>query len=168
MSLRLQTSAVAGAALLVAVSGFAEAQPDPADDPLPNGALVRFGITRPILRTGPAVGLIPPGYKNFLAPTMTGGAKRYDLSTGRPLEKKGIVGPGQVVVSADGKRAAVARPGALTVVDVADGKQLVAVKAPEGVIISGTPGVALSADGAVLAYGGRGQDAKGEVVVWHV
>src|SRR5207249_4973005 len=68
----------------------------------------------------------------------------------------------------DPERLAVARPGALTVVDVAGGKQLLAVKAPEGVIISGTPGVALSADGAVLAYGGRGQEGSGHVVVWHV
>jgi len=152
--------------LLLACSGFAAEQPDPADDPLPKGAKVRFGITRPILRTGPAVALIPPDYTNFLAPTMTGTIRRYDLGTGRPLDKRGIVGPGQVVVSANGKRAAVARPGALKVVEVASGKELLEVVAPEGVILAGTPGVALSADGKVLAYGGRGQDARGTVVVW--
>jgi WD40 repeat protein len=99
---------------------------------------------------------------------MTGGVRRYDLSTGRPLQKGPPVGPGQVVVSADGKRAAVARPGALTVVDVTTGKPILAVKAPEGVILVGTPGVSLSADGKVLAYGGRGRDGKGTVVVWGV
>jgi len=51
-----------------------------------------------------------------------------------------------VVVSADGKRAAVARPGALTVVDAANGKLLLAVEPPEGILLVGTPGVALSAD----------------------
>jgi WD40 repeat protein len=157
------------ALLLASVhSVFAEPRDNQADDPLPEGAKVRFGITRPILRTGPSVGLVPPSYTNFLAPTMAGGIRRYDLGTGRPLDKMGIVGPGQVVVSADGKRAAVARPGVLQVVEVASGKSLLAVAPPEGVIIVGTPGVSLSADGKALAYGGRGKDAKGAVVVWDV
>src|SRR5262249_9405321 len=157
-----------GVALLVALSVVAAQPQEPADDPLPPGALVRFGVTRPILRKGPAGGLLPPAYKNFLAPTMTGGIRRYDLGTGRPLDKKGIVGPGQVVVSADGKRAAVARPGSLAVVEVATGRQLLAVTPPDGVLIVGTPGVSLSSDGSVLAYGGRAQEDRGEVVVWHV
>jgi WD40 repeat protein len=155
------------AALLLAATALAAQEPDPADDPLPKGAKVRFGTTRPILRTGPAVALVAPGFTNFLAPTMTGGIRRYDLGTGRPLSQ-GVVGPGQVVVSADGKRAAVARPGALTVVDVASGKLILAVKPPDGVIIAGMPGVSLSANGKVLAYAGRGQDGKGEVVVCDV
>jgi len=58
---------------------------------------------------------------------MTGGIRPYAVKTGLPLDKQGIVGPGQVVVSADGKRAAVARPGAVTVVDAANGKQILAV-----------------------------------------
>ena len=107
MSLQPLRFSLALGAFVFALSLFAAQEADPANDPLPEGAKVRFGITRPILRTGPAVGLIPPGYKNFLAPTMTGGIRRYDLGTGRPLDKKSIVGPGQVVVSADGKRAAV-------------------------------------------------------------
>ncbi len=168
MTVRILRLPLVGAALLLALSVFAAQQPQKADDPLPKGAKVRFGVTRPILRTNPAVALIPPRYTDFLAPTMTGGIRRYDLGTGRPLQKDGIVGPGQVVVSADGKRAAVARPGALTVVDVASGKELLAVKAPDGVIIVGTPGVSLSGDGKVLAYGGRGRDGKGWVVVWDV
>src|SRR5262249_33462055 len=80
----------------------------------------------------------------------------------------GLGGPGRVVVSGDGRRAAVPRPGALTVVAVAPRRPLRAVEPPEGVIIVGTPGASLSADGKVLAYAGRGKDGKGEVVVWDV
>jgi WD40 repeat protein len=158
-----------GAAFLLAllVLGAAWAA-EPAGDPLPKGAKVRFGVSRPILRTGPVVGLIPTGYSNFLAPTINGGVRRYDLGTGKPLDKRGVVGPGQVVVSADGKRAAVARPGLVTVVDVASRKLLLAVEPPEGVILAGAPGIALSATGKVLAYGGLGQDNKGTAVVHDV
>jgi|GEM_PF-1898445 len=143
----------------------AEREALPADDPLPDGAKIRFGVSRPILRTNPSVALTPPEYTTLLAPTLTGGVRRYDVGTGRPLEKKGVVGPGQVIVSADGKRAAVARPGALTVVDVETGKQLLAVEPPEGVLLVGTPGVFLSADGKTLAYGAQRQDKKGAAVV---
>ena len=112
-----------GAALLLVIPIMA-AQPDPkpadpADDPLPEGAKVRFGVTRPILRGSPGVALLAPGYTNFLAPTMSGGVRRYDLGTGRPLVKAkdvaSLIGPGIVFASADGKRAAVAKPGNLTV-----------------------------------------------------
>jgi WD40 repeat protein len=143
-------------------------QPEPAADPLPKGALTRFGISRPILRGSPAFGLIPSKHTNFLAPTMTGGIRRYDLGTGRPLDNKGIVSAGQVVVSTDGKRAAVALPGSLNVVEVASGKLLLAVQSPEGVVIAGIPGAALSGDGKILAFAGQGQDKRGEVVVLDV
>src|SRR4051812_13707866 len=87
---------------------------DPANDPLPDGATVRYGVTRPILRTSPGVALLPPMYTNFVAPTVVGGVRRYDLGTGRPLQKaantEGMVGPGLVVASGDGKRAVVSRP----------------------------------------------------------
>ena len=168
MSVRLLRFSLVGAALFIAVTVWAVQPPDPADDPLPKGAKVRFGVTRPILRTGPGVALLPGGYTNFVAPTMSGGIRRYDLGTGRPLDKRGIVGPGHVVVSADGKRAAVARPGAVTVMEVASGKELLAVVPPDGVIIAGTPGVSLSADGKVLAYGVLGLENRGEVVVCDV
>jgi hypothetical protein len=112
------------------------------------------------------VALVPPGYTTFLAPTTTGGVRRYDLASGRPLDGHGVVGPGLVVVSADGKRAAVALPGSLAVVETATGKRLLAVEPPGGVLLVGTPGVALSADGKVLAYGGRGRGRTGTVVVW--
>ena len=169
MNIRCLRPPLFAAALFLGHTALAQQPPaDLADDPLPDGAKVRFGVTRPILRNSPGVALLPNAYKNFLAPTMTGGVRRYDLSTGRPLDKKGIVGPGQAVVSADGKRVAVARPGVLTVVEVATGKQILAVQPPDGVIIVGTPGVSLSADGRVLAYGGRGEDGKGAVVVCDV
>src|SRR6478752_4020669 len=117
----------------ICVVSVVTAQPqDPADDPLPKGAKVRFCVTRPILRLNPQVALLPPRYTDFLAPTMTGGIRRYDLATGRPLDKKGVVGPGTVVVSADGARAAVALAGALTIVDVASSKQIPAVQPPDG------------------------------------
>ncbi|MBN9117683.1 MAG: WD40 repeat domain-containing protein [Planctomycetes bacterium] len=140
---------------------------DPADDPLPDGAKVRYGISRPILRGNPHVGLVGPKFHDFLAPTMEGGVRRYNLGTGRPLNE-GPVCPGRVVVSADGKRAVVSRFGSLMVVEVASGKQLLAVKPPEGVVIVGIAGASLSANGNLLAYGGRGRDGKGEVVVWDV
>ncbi len=142
--------------------------PEAADDPLPPGAIARFGTTRPIVRNSPQVALLAPNYTNFLAPTISGGVRRYDVGTGRPLEKRGLVGPGQVVASADGKRAAVTRPGALTVVDVATAEQILAVKPPEGLILVGIPGVSLSADGKVLAYSCRGKDNKSWVVVCSV
>src|SRR5262249_32599284 len=153
MIVRLLSLPLVGTVLFLGLTGRADALADPADDPLPEGAKVRCGVSHPILRTNPTVGLIAPGYTNFLAPTLTGGIRRSDLGTGRPLEKRGVVGPGQVVVSADGKRAAVARPGALAVVNVADGALILALNPPEGVILSGIPGVSLSADGKVLAYG---------------
>ncbi len=160
---------VACTGALFLLAGAADAQPpEPAADPLPEGALVRFGVTRPLLRGDPGIALLPPRYTNFLAPTMTGGVRRYDLGTGRPLDKDAIAGPGHVTVSADGKRAAVALPGSLRVVDVATGKTLRAVAPPAGVILAGTPSVALSADGKVLAYGGKGQERSGEVVVLDV
>jgi WD40 repeat protein len=168
MLVRFLTLPLVGVALLVAVANLGAQPAAPADDPLPKGAKVRYGITRPILRTSPHVALLPGAYTNFLAPTMTGGIRRYDLSTGRPLQKDGIVGAGQVVVSADGKRAAVARPGALNVVEVATGKELLAVIPPDGVIIVGVPGVSLSGDGKTMAYAARGQENRGEVVVCDV
>src|SRR4051812_10877558 len=86
---------------LLAVALTVEAQPlpkpkdaaDPADDPLPEGAKVRFGISRPILRGSPHVGLIGPKFNDFLAPTFEGGVRRYNLGTGRPLND-GPVCPG--------------------------------------------------------------------------
>ena len=178
MTVQLLRFSLVGASLLLTPFLLADAsepeKPDPerearqAGDPLPTGATVRFGVTRPILRTNPAVALVPPGYTTMLAPTMTGGVRRYDVATGQPLDKKGVVGPGHVVVSHNGKRAVVARPGTITMVDVATGKQILSVEPPEGVLIVGTPGVALSEDGKVLAYGARGRDKKGVVVVWDV
>src|SRR6185312_8618590 len=49
------------------------------------------------------VGPIGPKFHDFLAPTLEGGVRRYNLNTGRPLND-GPVCPGNVVVSADGKR----------------------------------------------------------------
>lgn len=102
MTKRFLALPLIGIALLFTLPVCAD-QPDPADDPLPK-------------------------YANFLAPTMAGGIRRYDIGTGRPLEEKGtfIVDPGHVVVSADGKRAAVARPGSFNVVKVETGELILA------------------------------------------
>lgn len=147
-------------------------KPDPSAEPLPPGATVLYGVIRPILRTNPDVALLPPTYTQFVAPTMSGGVRRYDLKTGQPLQKvlnpAGLVGPGHVVVSGNGKRAAVSRPGSLTVVDTATGKILLPVPTPEGVGFVGMPGASLSADGTLLAFGSRNRNNLGEVFVWHV
>jgi WD40 repeat protein len=168
MSVRRLSLALVGTALLLTPALFADPKPEATNDPLPPGAKARFGVTRPILRTGPAIGLIPPACTNFLAPTLSGGVRRYDLAAGRPLDKNGVVGPGHVVVAAEGKRAVVAWPGGITVVEVATGKTILAVTPAEGVLIVGISGVALSADGTVLAYGARGRERKGVVIVWDV
>jgi WD40 repeat protein len=154
--------------LLIGVSAWAAQPEELPNEPLPPGAAARFGVTRPILRTGPAVALVPPEFTDFVAPTMTGGVRRYHLATGKPLHKDGIVGPGQVVVSADGKRAVVSRAGAITVADTSSGEIILAVVPLEGVVLADTPGASLSGDGKVLAYGARGAANKGIVVVWDV
>src|SRR4051794_28711584 len=75
-------------ALTIPLSAQPEPKPaDPADDPLPDGAKLRFGVTRPILRTSPGVAILAPGFTNFVAPAVSGGVRRYDLGTGRPLSK---------------------------------------------------------------------------------
>jgi WD40 repeat protein len=159
----------AALALLAFQTARVEAQPkEPPREPLPEGAAQRFGVSRPILRNNPTVALLGPKYVDFLAPTMTGGIRRYSLETGKPLDKNGIVDVGQVVVSADGKRAAVSRPGAVSVVEVATGRVLLAATPPLGVVFVDFPGVALNADGKVLAYGARTKDGGGSIIVWDV
>src|SRR5690348_10964469 len=84
MSMRALTMPILAAGLLYGALVFAQPPAEPVvDDPLPKGAVTRFGVTRPILRQSPQVGLIPPKYTNFVAPTMTNGLRRYDLGTGR-------------------------------------------------------------------------------------
>jgi hypothetical protein len=68
------------------------------------------------------------------------------------LEKRGLVGPGLVVISENGKRAAVSRLGAVFVVDVVTGAAVFAAQPSQGLAIIGVCGVSLSADGNVLAY----------------
>jgi hypothetical protein len=107
MPLHLLRLPFVGTALLLTLTAPA------ADDPLPPGAKTRFSVTRYILCTNPTVDLVPPSYTTFLAPTVAGGIRPYDLGAHRPLIKGGaIVGPGRVVASADGTSAIVVRPGA--------------------------------------------------------
>jgi WD40 repeat protein len=163
----LRVSIVAAAMLLPLLADAQPKAPDPADDPLPEGGKVRYGISRPILRGSPHVGPIGPKFDDFIVPTADGGIRRYNLATGRPFNKGSVVN-GRVVVSADGKRAAVCRAGSMNVVDVATGKRILAVEPPEGAIMVGVPGASLSADGKLLAYAVRGKANKGEVVVCEV
>jgi WD40 repeat protein len=161
------------ASVLVSIAGswgIAQPEEDPKNpkEPLPDGAVQRFGVTRPIVRNSPVVALVGPAHTDFLAPTMTGSIRRYSLETGKPLQKDGVVEFGHVAVSADGKRAAVARLGSINVVDVASGEIVHAVKPPFGVVLVGVPVVSLSGDGSVLAYGGRGKNGKSMAVVWDV
>lgn len=170
MTARFVRYLLVGSAPLISLLCAAAQPPNPkdaADDPLPDGAKVRFGVSRPILRGNPHVGPVGPKFNDFLAPTLEGATRRYNLGTGRPLNQ-GPVCPGRVVVSADGKRAAVSRVGTLAVIDVATNKPILAVKPPEGVVLVGIPGAALTSNGSLLAYGGRGRDGRGEVVVWDV
>ena len=107
------------AAVLVSIaasSAIAQPDDDPKSpkEPLPEGAVQRFGLTRPILRNNPVIALVAPAYSDFVAPTMTGSVRRYSLETGKPLQKDGIVESGQVAISADGKRAAVGASAAST------------------------------------------------------
>ena len=73
MPARLPQLFLVGAALAFGLRFPAAAAPDdppadPADDPLPAGAMVRYGVTRPILRGSPAVAPVPPAFTDFLAP----------------------------------------------------------------------------------------------------
>ena len=79
MHIRLLKLLFISVVLFPILPAFADPRVDPADDPLPEGAKVRFGITRPILRNSPGVGLVPPLCKTFLVPTVAGGVRPYDL-----------------------------------------------------------------------------------------
>ncbi|MBX9627304.1 MAG: WD40 repeat domain-containing protein [Gemmataceae bacterium] len=138
------------------------------ETPLPAGAKARFGLPPPAVRAG--VFPVPPDYKAFLVPDAEGQLRAYDVATGKPRDDgppaRPEAGSAVVAVSADGKRAAVARAGVLVVRDVATGGQLAEVR-PAVPTVQG--GATLSADGAVLAYGTLSQQNRGgEVVVWDV
>ena len=137
-----------------------------ADDPLPKGAKVRFGSSRMFFRYTPAVAFVPPDYKTFLVRELTGGLRRYEASTGRPLDGGGAETTlgGRVVVSADGKRAT---NGGLTVREVGTGAEIFKLTSPAG-FESGTAPDSISADGKVLAQCGKDKDGKQDLVVLDV
>ena len=150
---------------------------DPAD-PLPNGAKVLFGPARLAARAWAVP--VPPDYARLLAPDGAGGVRAFDLATGRPVgaAAKPAAEPGGdlpaptggvLAVSADGKRAVVPHPEGLAVRDVATG-EVVATLRPTGAVSppAGGPAVSLSADGAVLAWGGSGARGRAAVQVWDV
>ena len=145
---------------------------DVAVEPLPKGAKVRFGSSRMVFRYTPAVAFVPPDFKTFLVPDTSSGLRRFEASTGLPLDAGGVESTqgGQVVVSADGKRAAVGIR-SLSVREVGTGAEIIKLTPPAEFSPSftyGNPSVSISSDGKRLAQGGEGKDRKGEVIVWDV
>jgi hypothetical protein len=55
-------------AFLLAVPCLQAQAPERADDPLPDGAKVRFGVSRFVLRGNPGVALVPPACVNGPGP----------------------------------------------------------------------------------------------------
>jgi WD40 repeat protein len=171
---------VLAAAIGLAISGgsrppFAAAQEpkqEPKDDPLPKGAKVRLGGVPTSFRYVPAYSLLPPDYKTVLLADLQGGLRRYDVTTGRALDKQpdgGFGGP--VVASRDGKRLLIGQSAKLTVRDAATGQAVQELQIPPGLnpaFTSLASLTSLSSDGKVAAQGAEGKDRKGEVVVWDV
>jgi WD40 repeat protein len=166
--------------LLVSVSPILVLADPAKDDPLPDGAKLRLGDPRLTSRYTPHFVLRPPEYKEILAPELNGEIRRFDVGTATPVDGKPDqgLGAGQVVVSADGKRALVARTGILVVKEVESGKTIQELKPPAGfitTIFSDMPALSFSSDGKFLAQpGGRliGAGAPNQpntdVIVWDV
>src|SRR5687767_1606737 len=91
------------------------------DDPLPKGAKARFGSARMVFRAGTEIALLPPDYTTAVTADAMGGLRRFDVATGRPLDKAtGDAFPRVgIAVSANGKRGVAVGPGILSVRDVA-------------------------------------------------
>lgn len=166
------------AALLCALSAGAADPPaadPPASDPLPKGAKVKLGSEGLQFRSGGRVALLPDG-KTLLLPD-TNGFRRFDATTGAPLDKGGAVNSpltgAPVVVSGDGKRALVVFGGSTTVRDSETNKPVQELKPPVNFFAAaaGDATASLSFDGKVLAQGLRGafdKNGKDGLIVWDV
>lgn len=174
-------SALLGVALALALTlptGRADDPKPPAKaEALPKGAILRLGGDRPGGRYAPQFALLPSDFKTFVVPDVNGRLRRFDVGTGRPLDKDppppgATPGTGgQVVFSADGKRYIAVRTGILVVRDLANADVIAEIKPPQGfstVYYGGAASAALSANGKVMAQGGQGQNAKAELLVWDV
>jgi WD40 repeat protein len=145
------------------------------DEPLPKGAKVRLGNPRLIFRYTPTVAPIPPDYKAFAVAEGFEGVRRYDLTTGQPLDKErakaGNLAGGQILMSGDGKRYVTLHTGILTVRDATNGKEIKQLKPPGGfttAMVFNAPTASLSTDGKMMAQGGSGTGNKAGIVVWDV
>jgi WD40 repeat protein len=152
------------------------ADKDAPGEPLPKGAKARLGTTRTYVGTRGLFGpqLLPPDYRTIL---VGGGAldrpRLRDVVTGKVTDVPGFEPPGRfartrgltiAAVSADGKRAVTEKDhGSYLVFEIATGKEL--ATAPRDVFAGG---VALSADGKVLALDVAGKDRVREAIVWDV
>jgi WD40 repeat protein len=146
--------------LFLALIPAAPAQP-PADDPLPPGAVARFGtlhgrhVGPRHVETVTAVAVTPDG-KTLASTTGRNGVLLWDAATGRPLGKLDIPGAYVYVLafSPDGKRLAYVgndRVGINGVLDVAGNKVL--WQATGGTFVAFLP------DGTLLALSPQGQVA---------
>jgi WD40 repeat protein len=151
--------------LALALAGDA-ADKDTNGDLMPEGAKARLGTARLRVLTYTPPVLAPDGKSLFVQ--SSAGLLRLDPATGAALGKPAVqfYGPA-VVVSADGKRVAIANANGGTVTDLVSGKALVRIERR----LPGGDAVALSADGNVLALGGAGDNIKKDpisVLVWNV
>ncbi|HYH67936.1 MAG TPA: hypothetical protein VD866_24780 [Urbifossiella sp.] len=144
--------------LVAVLTTVAPAQPpapklDTHGEPLPPGAVARFGNSQRLRGVGAAV---LPDFKTALYVTPAG-LVRSPLPPPHARVENGLRVndvPPRPVVSADGKRAAAATMKRVTVYDVATGKALKEYDTPDQVPFQTRPGhsLSLSADGRLLAF----------------
>ncbi len=150
-------SAAACALLLAALSSLHRAAPPPRTDlygdPLPAGALVRFGSVR-LRHAGLGDYVCLPGGKTALTAGGDRVLRYWDLTTGRQLRSvmlQGKAGPGRLVtLSPDGKLLTALDGEGLVVWDVATGKEVKTLPAPPGGRLAN---LYFSPDGKTLAVG---------------
>jgi len=143
------------------------------EESLPKGAIIQLRPKGLVFRFGGRVTLLPDG-KTLLLPDTSNNIRRFDASTGQPLDKRGPANGqtiAQVVVSGDSKRAIVASTGPTIVRDAVTGEQLQELKLSGAFFpffLSEGPSASFSFDGKVLARSGTTKVGKSEVIVWDV
>lgn len=166
MSSRALTHALALVLLAPALAGLA-AEKDRHGDPLPDGATGRLGTTR-LRNTSYGNAILSPDAKTLYV-SGPGGIRLLDPLTGTPSGKLETQPPGNLAgFSADGTRGVQNNYDSVVVWETASGKTLTKFT---GRAYGGVSGVALSADGKVLAVGGSADATKKQpatVTVWDV
>lgn len=143
---------------------------DPYGDPLPPGAKTRLGTIRYRV-VGNYYPVLTPDGKTILA-SDNFSLHRYDVDgvAKGPVPSQSSLHP-PIAISADGTRA-VSSYHTTVVWEVATGKPLATLKRYIHYFDQGQPMASLSADGKVLALGGRDREGKTkggvEVIVWDV